>query len=170
MKLTNCLPLLLYCQLHERKKSINRSVMDFYNAACRPGGNYWNYQHGVLSLDQVNATFPGAGNETKWQYAGITGQCSHDSDVIMGLKSPASRLFTQPFNQAQIKQKHQSSLSPVFLRGIHRWPVNSSHKWPVTRNVFPFDDVIMSGCWYPSSSLRGQFISNNGFDYVCKMR
>ena len=23
------------------------------------------------------------------------------------------------------------------------WPVNSPHKWPVTRKIFPFDDVIM---------------------------
>ena len=22
------------------------------------------------------------------------------------------------------------------MRGIHRWPVNSPHKWPVTRNIF----------------------------------
>ena len=29
------------------------------------------------------------------------------------------------------------------MRGIHRGPVNSSHKWPVTRKMFPFDDVIM---------------------------
>ena len=39
--------------------------------------------------------------------------------------------------------KHQSSAPLSFLRGIHRWPVNSSHKWPVTRKMFPFDDVIM---------------------------
>ena len=29
------------------------------------------------------------------------------------------------------------------LRGIHRRPVNSPHKWPVTRKMFSFDDVIM---------------------------
>ena len=29
------------------------------------------------------------------------------------------------------------------MRGIHRWPVNSPHKEPVTRKIFPFDDVIM---------------------------
>ena len=29
------------------------------------------------------------------------------------------------------------------MRGIHRWPVNSYHKGPVTRKLFPFDDVIM---------------------------
>ena len=26
---------------------------------------------------------------------------------------------------------------------IQRWPVNSPHKWPVKRKMFPFDDVIM---------------------------
>ena len=31
------------------------------------------------------------------------------------------------------------------LWGIHRWPVNSPHKGPVTRKMFPFDDVIMLG-------------------------
>ena len=30
------------------------------------------------------------------------------------------------------------------MQGIHRWPVNSPHKWPVTREMFPFDDVIMA--------------------------
>ena len=29
------------------------------------------------------------------------------------------------------------------MRWIHRRPVNSPHKWPVTRKMFPFDDVIM---------------------------
>ena len=40
-------------------------------------------------------------------------------------------------------KKHQSSASLAFVRGIHRGPVNSPHKWPVTRKMFPFDDVIM---------------------------
>ena len=41
------------------------------------------------------------------------------------------------------QRKHQSSASLAFVRGIHRWPVNSPHKWPVMRKMFPFDDVIM---------------------------
>ena len=41
------------------------------------------------------------------------------------------------------QRKHQNSASPPFVRGIHRGPVNSPHKWPVTRKMFPFDDVIM---------------------------
>ena len=41
------------------------------------------------------------------------------------------------------QNKHQSSASLAFVRGIHRGPVNSPHKWPVTWKMFPFDDVIM---------------------------
>ena len=41
------------------------------------------------------------------------------------------------------QRKHQSAASGAFVRGIHRAPVNSPHKWPVTRKMFPFDDVIM---------------------------
>ena len=41
------------------------------------------------------------------------------------------------------QRKHQSSASLAFVRGIQRWPVNSPPKWPVTRKMFPFDDVIM---------------------------
>ena len=41
------------------------------------------------------------------------------------------------------QRKHQSSASLAFVRGIHRWPVHSPHKWPVTRKIFPFGDVVM---------------------------
>ena len=48
------------------------------------------------------------------------------------------------------QRKHQSSVSLAFVRGIYRGPVYSPHKWPVTRKMFPFDDVIMenSDLWY----------------------
>ena len=41
------------------------------------------------------------------------------------------------------QRKHQSSASLAFVWEIHRGPVNFPHKWPVTRKMFPFDDVIM---------------------------
>ena len=41
------------------------------------------------------------------------------------------------------QRKHQSSASLAFVRGIHRSPVNSPHKGPVTRKIFPLDGVIM---------------------------
>ena len=38
--------------------------------------------------------------------------------------------------------KHQSSVSLAFVRGIHRWPVSSPHKGPVTRKMFPSNGNI----------------------------
>ena len=42
------------------------------------------------------------------------------------------------------------------MRGIHRWPVNSRRKEPVTRKMFPFDDVIMQCSLFtqPTWSLK----------------
>ena len=42
------------------------------------------------------------------------------------------------------QRKHQSSASLAFVRGIHRGPVNFPHKWHVTREMFPFDEFIMT--------------------------
>ena len=65
----------------------------------------------------------------------------HYNDVI---RSPmASQITSLTIVYSAIQTKHQSSASMAFVRGIHRWPVNSPRKWPVTRKMFPFDDVIM---------------------------
>ena len=71
---------------------------------------------------------------------------SHYSDVIMG--AIASQIISRTIIYSIVhsdtdQRKHQSSASVAFVRGIHRGPVNSPHKWPVTRKMFPFDDVIM---------------------------
>ena len=73
------------------------------------------------------------------------------NDVIMGVM--ASQITSLTIVYATIylgadQTKHQSSASLAFVRGIHRRPVNSLHKWPVTRKVFPFDDIIMPGWHY----------------------
>ena len=54
------------------------------------------------------------------------------------------------------QRKHQSSASLVFGRGIHRSPVNSPHKGPVTRKMFLFDDVIMLWCTSPARSSKSK--------------
>ena len=46
-------------------------------------------------------------------------------------------------NRLADQRKHQSPALLAFVRGINRWPVNSPHKGPETRNMFLFDDVIM---------------------------
>ena len=50
------------------------------------------------------------------------------------------------------QRKHQSSASLAFVRGIHRVPVNSPHKWPVTRKMLPFDDVMCDE-YFPFSAV-----------------
>ena len=70
---------------------------------------------------------------------------AHYNDVIMGtiasqITSPTI-VYSTVYSDAD-QRKHQSSASLAFVRGIHRGPVNSPHKWPVTRKMFPFDDVI----------------------------
>ena len=52
------------------------------------------------------------------------------------------------------QRKHQSSASLAFVRGIHRWPVNSPHKGPVTRKIFPLDDAITDDAEEVSISWR----------------
>ena len=72
--------------------------------------------------------------------------CSYYSDVIMGtIASQITSLtivYATVYSDADLR-KHQSSASLAFVRGSHRGPVNSPHKWPVTRKMFPFDDVII---------------------------
>ena len=55
-------------------------------------------------------------------------------------------------------RKHQSSSSLVFVREIPRWPVDSPDKGPVTRKMFPFDDVIMMANDVVRSGISPLFI------------
>ena len=72
---------------------------------------------------------------------------SHYCDIIMGsMASVITSLMSvkSTVNSGADQRKHQNSASLAFVRGIHRRPVNSPHKWPVTRKMFPFDDAIMN--------------------------
>ena len=70
----------------------------------------------------------------------------HYDDVIMD--SIASQITSLTIVYSTVhsgadQSKHQSSASLAFVWEIHRWPVNFPHKWPITRKMFPFEDVIM---------------------------
>ena len=70
----------------------------------------------------------------------------HYTDVIMGtIASQITSLtivYSTVYSVAD-QRKYQSPASLAFVRGIHRRPVSSTHRWPVTRKMFPFGDVIM---------------------------
>ena len=60
------------------------------------------------------------------------------NDVIMGAVASQITSLTIVYSTVDSdadQRKHQSSASLAFVRG--------NHKWPVTRKMFPFDDVIM---------------------------
>ena len=62
----------------------------------------------------------------------------HYNDVIMGAMVSQITSLTIVYSTVYSKcrsKKEQSSASPAFVRGIHRWPVNSPHKGPVTRKM-----------------------------------
>ena len=70
----------------------------------------------------------------------------HYDDVIMGAIASQINCLTivySTINSDAHQRKYQSSASLTYMRGIHRGPVNSPHITPVTRIIFPFDDVIM---------------------------
>ena len=81
-----------------------------------------------------------------WDIAAFSNMhISHYNDVIMGAITSQITSLTTVYSIVYADQrKHQRSASLAFVRGIHRSPVNSPHKWPVTQKVFPFDDVIMT--------------------------
>ena len=70
----------------------------------------------------------------------------HYCDVIMGVvmsqTTSLTIVYSTVYSDAD-QRKQQSSASLAFVGGIHRGPVNSLHKWPVTWKFFPFDNVIM---------------------------
>ena len=67
-----------------------------------------------------------------WRHNGHSSVSNHSLTIV----------YATVYSDAD-QSKHQTSASLAFVRGIHRGPVNSPHKGPVTRKMFPFDDVIM---------------------------
>ena len=96
---------------------------------ARKGLIYW-------SLDQYGGTVA----DDVFSYSKRPEYCAyikiHYSDVIMG--SIASQITSLKIVYSSVysgadQRKHQSYAPLAFVRGIHRWPVNSPNKGPVTR-------------------------------------
>ena len=82
---------------------------------------------------------------------GCTRKCQwHYNDAIMS--AMASQITSLMIVYSTVysgtdQRKHQSSASLAFVRGSHWSPVNSPRTGPVTRKMFPFDDVIVDLSW-----------------------
>ena len=67
----------------------------------------------------------------------VTSQCAMASQV-----TSLTIVYSTVYSGAD-QRKHQSSASLAFVRGIHRWPVNSPQKGPVARKYF---QLMTSSC------------------------
>ena len=91
------------------------------------------------------------------------GELYHYGCIMMAM---ASQITGGPIVYSTIcsgadQRKHQSSAWLAFVRGIHRWPFDSPHKGPITRKIFPSDDVITievnigsGNCCFPEGNKR----------------
>ena len=132
----NVLPIIIWCSTGP---VVNISFVPI--SACR--NKRWRWRHNSCAPGSCDLTMPSLNMlplkaMMKWAF--------HYGDVKMG--TMASQITSLALVYSTVysgtdQRKHQSSASLAFVRGIHRGPVNSPHKWLVTRKMFPFDDVIM---------------------------
>ena len=118
------------------------------DATGREHGREWNR----LSYIHMLIMSPRKSNDIFADVSNCLYYCSsslHYDDVIMGII--ASQITSLTIVNSTVysgadQSKHQNSASLAFVWGIHRGPLNFPHKWPATRKMFPFDDVIMVWC------------------------
>ena len=102
--------------------------------------------------------------EYLWNYPQMN--VTHYDDVIMTMLASQITSLTVVYSIVHSgvnQRKHQSSASLAFVREIHRGPVNFPHKWPVTRKMFPFDDVIMGSLQLNSLKVYTRILKSQSF-------
>ena len=123
--------LLATCDVNPPATGAGNVATKSYWPSCRLFETPW--RSGDVTVNAHNLTLcrPGFVTSLLWRHNG--GKCvsNHQSCICL-----LNRLVGVD------QRKHQSSASLAFVWGIHRGPVTSPHKGPVTQKMFPFDDVI----------------------------
>ena len=81
---------------------------------------------------------------TDWIFLTYLVEKCHYSDATIGSMAPQITgvlIVCLTVCSGTYQRKHQRL---AFVMGIYRWPGDFPHKGPVTRKMFPFDDVIMT--------------------------
>ena len=146
----------IHCDPHQRssEKYLQRQVNSEYGLVAPPDFVGADSMAQLLLIISLTDNNPGAVPEELRDIVSVGGlvpnitrKPSHYSDVIMSAMASqitdVSIVCSTVCSDAD-QRKHQSSTSLSFVRGIHRWPVNSPYKRPVTRKTLSFDDVIMA--------------------------
>ena len=151
---------------------------------------YWTYK--PSHLEQICLKL----NRYSWGKYLIHGPKHRNDNQSQSIKRPCYDDVTMSLMASQItsltivystvysgadQRKLQSSASLAFVWGIHRGPVNSLHKRPVTRKMFPFDDVIMpaehpswdvntiQGKWFPQQRIHSGVLKVRGHKHLWKV-
>ena len=97
-----------------------------------------------VKLDALHSTY----------VASVSLQWCHNESMMASQISGVFIVYSTVCSGAD-QRKQQSSVALAFVRGIHRWPVDSPHKGPVIGKMFPYEDIIMVLCclggWLPSA-------------------
>ena len=97
------------------------------------------------------------GTETR-KYSGRTLQWRHNGLDSVSNHQPRKCLLSRLIRRRSKKISKLCVTGPC--AGIHRRPVNFPHKGPVTRKMFPFDDVIMETREY-SGRIKSYHMASN---------
>ena len=119
------------------------NVMNEYDLCGYRIQDFWFWTRGIKSWNQY--WWFRSGFAKKLSYIYCNNQYHYNGVIMSAMASQITSLtivYPNVYSGAD-QRKHQSSASLAFVRGIHRWPVNFSHKGPVTRKCFHF----MTSSW-----------------------
>ena len=98
------------------------------------------------ALTLLNSYFPGlmaAISQTTFSNAFFMNGNFHYNHVIMSAMASQITSITIVYSTVYSMRKSKEISKPRVTGLCDRWLVNSPHKGPITRKMFPFDDVIM---------------------------
>ena len=152
-----------------RESTIHLPPIRYIDRTCKTGSRYIShtpvripiYNHIFLIPNELQARWEISNKViSDSRYGGHPKGKSHYCDVLMG--ATASRITSLTIVYSSVssqitsltivylsvssgtdQRKHQSSASLAFVRGIHRWLVNSPRKGSVIGKSIPFYNVIM---------------------------
>ena len=109
--------------------------------ACHPGSHIWDYYPAFLYSSQVTSHWNSRRSGTKELQRLASLRWRHNERVGVSNHRRLHCLLKRSFTH---RSKKTSKLRVTGLCEENSpWPVNSPHKGPVTRKMFPFDDVIV---------------------------